>query len=220
MNTHDHHLDDLIGAHLDGRLSDAQRAELFRQLLRDPEARQRMDRAAAIDQLTTEALRDAIEAPHPPRSAHKPHTAWRRATALAAAAMILLALGLWATVRPFGVDRPAPETAAAPIADIEPAPVETAAAVEVELAVETEAPQPVVMAIADEGPPWWRANPGEPAPAEQVVAPVKQNPKPASLGAPRKGRAVIGVLDETTDRFYWLQIEREQSVIESVVGEL
>lgn len=209
MKTHDPHLERLINAHLDGRLDDAQRAELFRQLLRNPEVRQRLDLATAIDRMACESLRDALDAPRK-TAVRKPNTPWRRATALAAAAMILLALGLWAVFTPDDADR----AAAAPLTRADSEPV-TPAPGPVELAVETEAPQPVVVTLAEGGPPWWR----QPSAGERA-APVEPAHVEPRLTEPRKGRAVIGVLDETTDRFYWLEIEREQSVIESVVGEL
>ena len=144
MNTHDDHLDHLINAHLDGRLNEAQRAELFRELLRSPEARRRLDRAAALDQLAAETLRDALEAPRKASrkaSVHKPDTAWRRITACAAAAMVLVALGLWSARALTSHGNPAVVEPAPLVEAAEPAPAPIDA-VTVELAVETDPPQP------------------------------------------------------------------------------
>lgn len=213
MKTHDDHLDQLINAHLDGQLDAAQRAELFRELLRSPEARERLDRATALDQLVGETLRGTLDAPRP-SAVHKPNTPWHRVTAIAAAAMVLIAVGLWSAQALRSPDAPALDQPT-PVVQIEPAPIERAP---VELAVEAEAPQPVVMAVAEESAPWWhRQAVGETGTQAAPIAPV---PNQTHLPEARKGRAVIGVLDETTDRFYWLEIERERSVIESVVGEL
>ncbi|MFQ5496250.1 MAG: anti-sigma factor family protein [Phycisphaerae bacterium] len=53
-------LDRLIGRHLDGELTDEQRLQLDREVIRDPDARRRLDDEQRIDALAASALNDLL----------------------------------------------------------------------------------------------------------------------------------------------------------------
>lgn len=94
----DDHLERRISEHLDGELDDAQQAELFRALLRDPEARRLMDDYAERDRLAAAAIKAAVVAPprRVDRLTLKPQrrpVPWGQFAATAA--VLAMAVGLW-----------------------------------------------------------------------------------------------------------------------------
>lgn len=98
---HDH-LDALITRRLDGELTDEQRLELDREVLRSPDVRERFDHTARIDSIAGEAVRSAVEksgtSAVPPTTEVGPAPARSRRTlwwALPLAAAAGLAAGLW-----------------------------------------------------------------------------------------------------------------------------
>jgi hypothetical protein len=99
-------LEDRICRALDGELSASERAELDRELLRDPEARRLMDHYRRIDRQAAAALRAAFgsDATSPlraagPRRPGQRAAKWRWGSIGVAAAALLVAVGIWAVVR-------------------------------------------------------------------------------------------------------------------------
>jgi len=95
---------------LDGELAEAERTELERQLLCDPEAHAMLREVRALDEQVRAALAAAL-APRRAEGSPGRRMSWPAVAAVAAA--VVLAGVLWATLRP-GPDRPGPHVAKAP----------------------------------------------------------------------------------------------------------
>src|SRR5262249_16810145 len=92
-----------ISRHLDGQLSPAEQTELYRELLRNPEARAAMDQMQANDQLAAHALSAMVDARHTtgaagesrPLALHRRHARPFTWVAAVAACVALMVTGGW-----------------------------------------------------------------------------------------------------------------------------
>lgn len=224
-------LETRISAYLDGELSGDQQAELFRDLLRDPAKRRQMDRAAETDRLAGQALRSALMAP--PRAPaidqlprRGPH-AWRWAQALATAAMIVLAVGLYLVVFDGNDADPADRSsvvsddAAQPPAI--PQPDDPALA---EGDAQNDAAQPTLeellaAAPSDEVEPWWRNNraPMEGGRLVDRAAELPLVPGPQIRRLVRD-RSMVSVIDTQKNVVYLLEAAQTSTRSTAMAGEL
>lgn len=244
--------------HLDGELSEPQRVDLYRELLRDQKLRRRLDEYTEIDRIAGEALRALIDAPRRPVAFEPPvkrRVPW--AQIMATAAVFIAAVSTWGLVQAVmplfnstdtvaqQPDQPEQDpSSAAADGGRERKPADdkisrdgggaelaggamaggamaggamTAGMTGAEPAGDywTDIP---AEAQAD---PWWRKRPAaidngqlvDTAAAEPII-------DGAQHGRRSHDRSLIGVLDEDADRFYWFEVDNQQTVVESVSGEL
>jgi hypothetical protein len=238
MTRLDAQLEQRINAHLDGRLDADETAELYRHLLRHPEARDVMDRYAANDRDASLALQAVIMAP----SQSIDGQTWTRrrrwripwAQVAATAALVLVAAGVWIAVdhlpaAPSTPDDPASQTVAGvepdPAAGSSPAQAPPATAIDNHTPPESgPAPAYVLAAMPElETEPWWRPKPDATgAPRSQVADAEAAAPQ---VSGPRhiqrlNHRALLGVVDDHSERIYWMQVDREQIRVSAVGSEL
>lgn len=204
-------LEERIVRALDGELNAAQRAGLDRELLRDPEARRLMDEYRRIDRRAALALGAALAGrTQPLRVAGIRPRAGRSATwrclsiALTAAAMGLLAVGVWMIVHeglwpPGEPAGPSAGRSPACATDTPPAVARVRGA---------KATTPAKRALHE-------AN-GAGVPLLYDTA----DPTPF-FGAPRQGnriidRRFIGVFDEATRELFVIEVDRVQTRIDTV----
>lgn len=252
----DSNLERRISEHLDGELDDAQQAELFRALLRDPEARALMDRYAEQDRLAASALRAAIVAP--PRGVDRMKLQPQRrgvpwGQLAATAAVLAMAVGLWFVVNrsvapdgnsPAGPghiaqDEP-PQTPRANDADSpdgdEASDAARAGATASAAAAGGSAVERITgdlddmsmalaltAASADGGDGrWWREGSVGPIEAGRLIDDATTGPAIEGYQQRRQRdeETVIGVIDLTTSRMYWLKMQRSTTASDATDREL
>lgn len=226
----DSHLERRISEHLDGELDDAQQAELFRALLRDPRARALMDRYAEQDRRAAAALKTAVVAP--PRGLDRTILAPQRRRTIpwgqlaATAAVLAMAVGLWFVVNQTTTAPDTPRSgtnlAANDLDANQPAPnandanpsverhnTATASAIDQITGGIDEASMAVALtaAAADETP-WWRAASTGPIEDGRLIDHATAGPLLEGYQNARTEQqdAVIGVIDLTNDRMYWFKL--------------
>ena len=86
-------IENLISAYLDGELPDQRQAELYRELMRDPDMRDQLDQQSQLERELTVALRAEIDAT-PMKPLPRRRSPLSRFQIVATAAVVLLALGL------------------------------------------------------------------------------------------------------------------------------
>jgi len=220
MKAMDSQLEQRISRHLDGQLTGQEQADLYRELLRDPQARQLMDDYAANDQLVTDALRAALggapakfEVDHLPDPT--PHRLPWRAIMGAAAMVMLVALG-W-TVGGDAI-RSALSSEPTHIArddNANPAPDSAVVEDDIDMdAIYADLPQTQVT-------PWWRNKPvavqGDQLADASVGRPVVEQIRNAQL---ETDRAVLGVIDMDAETIYWLDMRNDQTSMGQSASEL
>jgi hypothetical protein len=222
----DEQLERRLVEHLDGELSETEQVDLYRELLRNRQLRATLDRYAETDRIAGEALRAVIDAPRRPVrvAPRKRHVPW--AQLLATAALFLAAVGVWGVVRmvmPMLHDAadPTPRHVAVDPGAAPQTPDVTGSDGAGGLGAEL-AGDPLIDASADaQAQPWWRNRPSAVESGYLVdtaeAAPIIDG---AQHGRRSNDRALIGVLDEDAERFYWFEVDHQQTVVESVAGEL
>ncbi len=228
MTRIDEQLERRINEHLDGRLDADAEAQLYRRLLRDPQARALMDEYAANDRDASLALRAVVMAPSRPVDVSEwTRRRWRFpwAQALATAALVLVAVGVWQVIDhlPTG-DGSTGVVATATSSGDEQANSQAGAAASAQPTErdDVSAAEHVFAAIPEvSGEPWWRRRPE--ATEDGKLSDVQ---RPAALvqGAQQvrrqTDRALLGVIDDQADRVYWMRIDHQQTHIHAVGREL
>ena len=218
-------LEQRISLHLDGQLPGQDQADLFRELLRNPEARQMMDDYTANDRAVTDALRAALGARPAAVAVDELTTAPRRSMPwrqiLATAAMIALAAGAWfattwmtdqaaqndrsvANNNQPGDDKAGPQLAQSTTNN------------------ESTSFDSLIADVTDsEVAPWWRS---KNSPVENgklvdatVAAPVMSV---VHHGQVQTEQSVLGVIDEDNETIYWLQMRDYETSYGASVNEL
>jgi hypothetical protein len=249
----DSNLERRISEHLDGELDDAQQAELFRALLRDPGARRLMDRYAEQDRLAASALRSAIIAP--PRSVDRMTLRPQRrgvpwGQLAATAAVLAMAVGLWFVVnqtvtepnpgspaqriaqQPPAAEPPATQTADDPTVEQTPddtdqasaSPTATASAVDQITGNLDETSMAIALTAAGEAgdPRWWRQPSVGPVENGRLIDHATTGPAIEGPQQRRRNdeRAMIGVIDLTTNRMYWFKMQSSKTASSAADREL
>jgi len=235
--------------HLDGELDENERVDLYRELLKNPDARETMDRYAAVDRRASEALRSLLGEPASSpkikpadRPAHR-RLPWRQIGA--AAAVLLVAATGWMVSRLSPNDEPPrqPAIARQPVPDPQPTDAASsppAPAPATATAEATSSGQPAAQRIPDaesarstripevasalpepSRDPWWRSRPS-PMEDEQLVdrgatAPLIPGPQHARRTS---DKSYLGVVADDGQTVYWLEVDRDQTVVQSATGEL
>ncbi len=220
-------LEQQISEHLDGRLDADAEAALYRELLRDPQARERMDQYAANDRDASLALREVIMGPTPLLQIEQwPRRRWQVpwAQIMATAALVLVAVSVWMVIE--HLPEPAASTASPSVAaqtESATSPVTNAPAAPTETAERERPSADAVFAAIPEvsGEPWWRSRPV----AMNAGRPVDQEQPDRVVAGPQhihrdRERSLIGVFDDRSDRVYWMQVDRQNTRIQAVGGEL
>lgn len=195
---------------LDGELDAAEQAELDRELLRNSQARRVMEAHAANDALAAEAIRGLLARNEgagtvtaqqdfraAPRAAAGLRTSRARRGALAAAAAILAALGVWTTCRlAFWQKGPAPD-------------------------VVTVGGYEELPGLANTQPGSHSRPSG---PAERLMLFDMPERLPL-LEGPHRGERIIdrrffGIFDEEENKLYLLQLDRVQTKVRAVAADL
>ncbi len=233
--------------HLDGELDENERVGLYRELLKNPDARDTMDRYAAVDRRANEALRSLLGEPAPaPKIKPAARPAYRRLPWRqigAAAAVLLVAVTGWTVSRLSPNDESPRQPAIARAPAPEPQPTDAAAsspAAATATAEATTSSQPPVRRIPDaesarstripevasalpepSRDPWWRSRPS-PMEDEQLVdrgatAPLIPGPQHARRTS---DKSYLGVVADDGQTVYWLEVDRDQTVVQSAAGEL
>jgi len=237
MTRLDPQLEQRINAHLDGRLNADEEAQLYRELLRDPKARDVMDRYAANDRDASLALRAVVMAPS--RSIDVESWTRRRrwripwAQVAATAALALVAAGVWMAIDhlPSMLSEPAGSSTNT-VAHVEPQPANESTGTDRQadsaevnsLPATGPSPEYVLAAVPElEAEPWWRRKPDvhdeqtrQLADAE-AAEPLVSGPQHIRR---ENHRALLGVVDDNSQRIYWMQVDREQTRVYAVGGEL
>jgi len=211
-----------ISEHLDGRLDDSQQTELLRELMRDPQARRTHDAWAENDRDAAAALRAVVDLPARPfvvKPKRKRQIPW--AQLLATAALIVMAGGVWVLVDQLNtIDaNDAAQQASGLVAE-----TTTPAATQ-----DPASPERIAMRIMNESANdksvdrWWRsdASPIQDGKlVDAVAAPRVVDTQTAQNARQVSDRSLLGIIDKTTDRSYWLEMHSEQTVIHAVGGEM
>lgn len=211
--------------HLDGELGETEQVDLYRELLRNQELRGLMDRYAEADRLASEALAQLIDLPHRPV---KVETTRRRipwAQLMATAAMVLIAVALWGAMRAVlpivNSTNNATDTDPTRGMAVSPAPV-PAPTPDVAVNDNVQIEHALLVVPGDAAAqPWWRSRPA-PVSNGRLIDTAASRPLIDGVqhGRRTNDKALIGVLDEDAERFYWFEVDHQQTVVESVTGEL
>jgi len=230
MTRIDEQLELRITEHLDGRLDADAEAELYRELLRNPQARDLMDRYAANDRDASLALRAVVMAPS--RSIDVDQWTRRRwripwAQVMATAALMLMVVGVWMAIEylpdTLGIETGGPTVARETTSTPTPAQPRGDVIVEHEPAGRGPDASELTFAAIPEpaGEPWWRRAARHVATDQPVEARTSQ---PLVAGPQHiqrvKDRSLLGVFDDESKTVYWMQVDREKTRIHAVGGEL
>lgn len=215
----DENLERMIARRLDGELTPSEDEAFSRELLREPEARRRMEEYAAADRLAGEALRAAFDRPGGEgvpsalwavRRSGRHGVAWR--VALAAAAGALIAATAWPTLTSLARREAGRSAAKGPGL----APPGGSEAPEPWGAAGGDLPALIqrAWAIAAEPPPA-AARPGVRPPATDTFEPLPH------IQGPRRGvrtidRHFLGVFDEQGNRLDLLEFDRIRTRMHAV----
>jgi len=219
-----------ISEHLDGRLNEADRTDLLRELMRDPAARRTHDAWAANDRAAAMALRSVVDMPARPfviQPRKRRTIPW--AQLAATAALLVMAVGVWAiidqlnTIESVDQTRRSGVVGSATTANNTTARTEPTTAEPRTTVADTAASimsEPTATESVDR---WWR-QPTSPidngklvdtAAATRVVD--RQTPQNARQ---INHRSLLGVIDKTTHRTWWLDVRSERTAIHAVGGEM
>jgi len=226
----DEQLERRISEHLDGRLNEADRTDLLRALMRDPAARRTHDAWAATDREAAMALRSVVDMPARPfvvQPRKRRTIPW--AQLAATAALLVMAVGVWAIIDQLNTIESAEQTrhsgvvGSATTASDATARTKSNTAEPRTTVADTAASimsEPVATASVDR---WWR-QPTSPIDNGQLVdtaaAPQVIDRQTTQNARQVKDRSLLGVIDKTTHRTWWLDVRSERTAIHAVGGEM
>lgn len=210
MTPVDTQLESQISLHLDGQLTAQAQADLYRQLLRNPKARQMLDDYTANDRLVTDALRAALgsrpTAPAADLFTTDPRRAipWR--TILASAAILTLAAGAWIAWEYFNATHLPTRSIASDNRSASSVGPQIASAIS---QPKSQSIDSIIADLSDSKvTPWWRQQPQPQRDGRLVDDTVAAPVLPAvHHGQIRTQQSILGVIDEDMDTIYWLQMQ-------------
>lgn len=246
MNFVDEQLERQISYHLDGELDADRQVDLYRRLLREPDARRMLDAYQQTDAEAGEALRALLTAPRPSqvdppvrvkRPGKRRVLPWGQI--LATAACVALAVGVGALVRVawpvLNGEMSGPPTAMVQT-QLPEADDPTAAAVDRALADadrsggddpmtadrRVDADHEAADHRTVEGTAWWRRPAASPVQGgrlvdREVAAPLINGPRDAQR---LTDRSVVGFYDPGKQAVYLIEVDRHRTAIESTGSEL
>jgi hypothetical protein len=224
MNFVDEQLERNISYHLDGELDADSQVELYRNLLRDPDARQMLDAYQETDAAAGDALRELLGSPRPvPLEVIQPkrrrQIPWGQM--LATAACLALAAGVAALVQ---IAWPALEadTTDGPLAGGPTIATSPGDAPLPEQQVTNDQTSPALTDAAPGSAGWWRRSP---APAVQDGRLVDASLGNSLMEGPRQAqrvtdKSVVGVYSGDGQTVYLIEVDRQRTQVESMAGEL
>jgi len=235
MNFVDEQLERRISYHLDGELDANQQVDMYRRLLREPDARRMLDDYQQADAEAGEALRALLTTPRgtqlepsptPKRRDKRRALPWGQI--LATAACLALAVGVGALVRvawpmlaasgdAVAVDPPASADTGDGMTRPDGASVEAGAQ-----SVSTAGSDGSTDVQTGEATAWWRQPLDSPVQDGRLV---DTEAAPSLIDGRREAqritdRSVVGFYDPARQAVYLIEVDRERTVIESTGSEL